>query len=417
LRNSWSGVGSVSGTPASLEAFIQLKSLGGPPDAVGLACAKIDQLDVLNHDESGDFRAVENGDVEWEPRIFVGRKKAACRQFRRIIGMPLGSSHDRDGAYQRLLLSTGREEASYSTEKIAMPTAPSPDRQKVTTLSLAAKKKRGEPITMLTAYDYPTALVLDHVGIDSILVGDSLGMVVLGYENTLSVTMEDMLHHCKAVARGARFAHLIGDMPFMSYQVSTAEAVRNAGRFLQEAGMDAVKLEGGREVAAAIEAIVAAGIPVMGHLGLTPQSIHKLGGWKVQGTSAATARRLAEEAHILEGAGCYAVILEAIPGRVAEVITQRLRVPVIGIGAGANCDGQVLVSNDLLGSFDRFTPRFVRKYADLRAVMEQAFLTFVEDVAARRFPAPEHSYSITDEEFEALLRDLRMKPRKWRVVV
>ena len=298
-----------------------------------------------------------------------------------------------------------------------MPTFPSPDRQKVTTLSLAAKKKRGEPITMLTAYDYPTALVLDRAGVDSILVGDSLGMVVLGYENTLSVTMEDMLHHCKAVASGARFAHLIGDMPFMSYQVSTADAVRNAGRFLQEAGMDAVKLEGGRETAAAIEAIVAAGIPVMGHLGLTPQSIHKLGGWKVQGRSAAAARRLVEEAHVLENAGCYAIILEAIPDRLAEVISQRLRIPAIGIGAGASCDGQVLVSNDLLGSFDRFTPKFARKYADLRAVMEQAFLAYIEDVTAHRFPAAEHAYHMSDEEFEALLRDLRMKPRKWRLAI
>lgn len=297
-----------------------------------------------------------------------------------------------------------------------MPTSHFAGREKVTTLTLRAKKMRGEPITMLTAYDYPTALALDHVGVDSILVGDSLGMVVLGYETTLSVTMDDMLHHCKAVARGARIAHLIGDMPFMSYQVSTAEAVRNAGRFLQEAGMDAVKLEGGRDVAPAIEAIVAAGIPVMGHLGLTPQSIRKLGGWKVQATSAASARGTMEDAHVLENAGCYGVILEAIPDRVAELITQRLHIPVIGIGAGAHCDGQVLVSNDLLGSFDRFTPRFAKKYADLRAVMEQAFLAYVDDVVARRFPAPEHSYHINDEEFEALLRDLRMKPRNWQVI-
>ena len=288
--------------------------------------------------------------------------------------------------------------------------------EKVTALTLAAKKKRGELITMLTAYDYPTALALDHAGVDSILVGDSLGMVVLGYETTLSVTMEDMIHHCKAVSRGARRAHLIGDMPFMSYQVSSAEALHNAGRFLQEAGMDAVKLEGGRHMASTIAVIVAAGIPVMGHLGLTPQSIRKLGGWKVQGTSAEAARRLVEDAHILENAGCYAVILEAIPDRVAEVITQRLHIPVIGIGAGAGCDGQVLVSNDLLGSFDRFTPRFARKYADLSAVMEQAFRAYADDVTSRRFPAPEQSYHIGEEEFEALMQDLRMKPRNWRVV-
>jgi 3-methyl-2-oxobutanoate hydroxymethyltransferase len=291
-------------------------------------------------------------------------------------------------------------------EKMAMPISPNADRRKVTTLSLAAKKKNRQPITMMTAYDYPTALVLDRVGMDVILVGDSLGMVVLGYENTLSVTMEDMIHHCKAVARGARFAHLIGDMPFLSYQVSTADAIRNAGRFLQEGGMDAVKLEGGREVAATIKAIVVAGIPVMGHIGLTPQSVHKLGGYKVQATSAAAARRLLEEALVLAESGCYAVILEAIPDQVAEIVSQRSSIPCIGIGAGLACDGQVLVSNDLLGSFDRFTPKFARKYADLSAVMEQAFLAFIQDVAARRFPTSQHSYHMSDEEFAALMRDL-----------
>ncbi len=290
-------------------------------------------------------------------------------------------------------------------------------RRKITALSLAAKKKSGEPITMITAYDYPMALALDRAGVDAILVGDSLGMVVLGYENTLSVTMEDMLHHCKAVARGSRFAHLIGDMPFMSYQASVTDAIRNAGRFLQEAGMDAVKLEGGRKAAATIEAIVAAGIPVMGHLGLTPQSIHKLGGYKVQGTSSTAARTLVEEAHILENAGCYAVILEAVPDRVAEIITQRLRVPVIGIGAGPACDGQVLVSSDLLGAFDRFTPKFAKKYADWNSVMAQAFTAFLDDVAARRFPTPEHSYHMSDAEFEELMRDLRVKPRNWGLAI
>jgi 3-methyl-2-oxobutanoate hydroxymethyltransferase len=301
-------------------------------------------------------------------------------------------------------------------EKIAMPAAANLRREKITAHTLATKKQRGEPITMLTAYDYPTALMLDHSGIDAILVGDSLGMVVLGYENTLSVTMEDMLHHCKAVARGARFAHLIGDMPFLSYQVSTAEAVRNAGRFLQEAGMNAIKLEGGREMAPAIEAIVAAGIPVMGHVGLTPQSIHKLGGYKVQGTSVPAARRLVEDARVLEDAGCYALILEAIPDRVARLIAQRLRIPAIGIGAGAACDGQVLVTNDLLGTFEQFTPKFVRRYADLPAVMEQAFRAYIDDVAQRRFPGPEHSYSLDDMEFEALLRELGMRGAKWPAV-
>jgi 3-methyl-2-oxobutanoate hydroxymethyltransferase len=229
--------------------------------------------------------------------------------------------------------------------------------------------------------------------------------------------MDEMLHHCRAVARGARYAHLVGDMPFMSYQASKAEAVRNAGRFLKEGGMDAVKLEGGRSVARSVEAIVAAGIPVIGHLGLTPQSIHKLGGYKVQGTTAAGARRLVEEARILERAGCYAVILEAVPDRVAEAVAQRLRVPVIGIGAGLHCDGQVLVSSDLLGTFARFTPKFAKKYADLRAATEQAVSEFIGDVAARRFPSPEHCYGISDEEFGAFLRSMRARSRKLRVAI
>jgi len=295
-----------------------------------------------------------------------------------------------------------------------MPSSPTPGRQKLTTSTLAAKKKSGEPITMLTAYDYPTALALDRAGIDCILVGDSLGMVVLGYENTLSVTMEDMLHHCRAVARGARYAHRIGDMPFMSYQASRTDAVRNAGRFLQEAGMDAVKLEGGREVVETVEGIVAAGIPVMGHLGLTPQSLHRLGGYKVQGRSAAAARRLVEDAGLLEDAGCYAIILEAIPDRLAEIIARRLRIPAIGIGAGAGCDGQALVTNDMLGSFEQFTPKFARKYADVSAVMEEAFRAYIADVGARRFPAPEHAYPMSDEEYESLLRGLRTKSTRLR---
>jgi len=295
-----------------------------------------------------------------------------------------------------------------------MPSSPNPGREKITTSILAAKKKNGKPITMLTAYDYATSMVLDRAGIDCILVGDSLGMVVLGYENTLSVTMEDMLHHCRAVARGARYAHRIGDMPFMSYQASRTDAVRNAGRFLQEAGMDAVKLEGGREVVGAVEGIVAAGIPVMGHLGLTPQSLHKLGGWKVQGRSAEDARKLVEDAHLLESAGCYAVILEAIPDRLAEFIARRLRIPVIGIGAGAGCDGQALVSNDMLGTFERFTPKFARKYADVGAVMEKAFRAFIADVGARRFPDPEHAYPMGDREYTSLLRDLRARTARRR---
>jgi 3-methyl-2-oxobutanoate hydroxymethyltransferase len=287
-----------------------------------------------------------------------------------------------------------------------MSASPVLTRKKVTTHSLRAKKERGEPITMLTAYDYPTALAMDRAGVDAILVGDSLGMVVLGYETTLPVTMEDMLHHCKAVARGARSAHLIGDMPFMSYQVSTAEALRNAGRLLQEGGMDAVKLEGGRHVASTIEAIVAAGIPAMGHIGLTPQSVHQLGGFKTQGKSAEAARQLVVDAHILEDAGCYALVLEAIPDRLAELISQRLRIPTIGIGAGAATDGQVLVTHDLLGLFDRFTPKFVKQYARLHAEMARAFEAYIEDVQTQHFPAAEHAHQMDDEEFRTLLTAL-----------
>lgn len=279
----------------------------------------------------------------------------------------------------------------------------SEERKKVTVRTLAAKKRRGEPITMLTAYDYPTALAVDRAGIDVILVGDSLGMVVLGYENTLPVTMEDMLHHCKAVARGARYALLVGDMPFMSYQVSVEEAVRNAGRFLQEAGMDAVKLEGGRERVEIIRAIVQAGIPVMGHIGLTPQSVHQLGGFHAQGKTAEAARRLVEDALALEEAGVFALVLESVPDRLAALITERLSIPTIGIGAGPHCDGQVLVLHDLLGLFDRFTPRFVKQYAQLHAVIHEALLAYREDVVQRRFPGPEHSVSIKDEEWERLL--------------
>jgi 3-methyl-2-oxobutanoate hydroxymethyltransferase len=251
---------------------------------------------------------------------------------------------------------------------------------------------------------------MDRAGVDAILVGDSLGMVVLGYETTLPVTMEDMLHHCKAVARGAQTAHLIGDMPFMSYQASTSDAVRNAGRFLQEAGMDAVKLEGGRQVAGSIEAIVGAGIPVMGHLGLTPQSVHQLGGFKAQGKTADAARRLVEDAHILEEAGCYALVLEAIPDRLAELISQRLRIPTIGIGAGPGADGQVLVTHDLLGLFDRFTPKFVKQYANVHAEMARAFGDYLADVRNHRFPAPEHTVGMEDEAFRQLLASLEAQP-------
>jgi len=250
------------------------------------------------------------------------------------------------------------------------------------------------------------ALAIDQAGMDVILVGDSLGMVMLGYPTTLPVTMEDMLHHCRAVARGARYALLIGDMPFMSYQVSPEEAVRNAGCFLQEAGMDAVKLEGGRERLDAIRQIISAGIPVMGHLGLTPQSVNQFGGFRPQGRDAQAAHKLLEDALLLQEAGCFSLVLESVPAPLAELISRRLEIPTIGIGAGSGADGQVLVSHDLLGLFDRFTPRFVKKYADLHAEMGRAFGAYKSDVEQRAFPAQEHSIDMPAEEWQMFLKSL-----------
>jgi 3-methyl-2-oxobutanoate hydroxymethyltransferase len=281
-------------------------------------------------------------------------------------------------------------------------------RMKITTRTIREMKTRAEPITMLTAYDYGTALAVDRAGIDSILVGDSLGMVVLGYDTTLPVTMEDMLHHCRAVARGASYALLIGDMPFMSYQASVEDAVRNAGRFLQEADMDAVKLEGGRERAEAVTAIVSAGIPVMGHLGLTPQSVHQFGGFRAQGKEASAAKRLVEDALLLEEAGCFSIVLESIPSRLGQLVSERLEIPTIGIGAGPDCDGQVLVTHDLIGMFDRFTPRFVKRYAEIHQAMDRAFIEFREEVVRKDFPTAEHSVEMSDEHWEALLASLEV---------
>jgi 3-methyl-2-oxobutanoate hydroxymethyltransferase len=280
------------------------------------------------------------------------------------------------------------------------------ERAKVTTRLFRQKKKDGEPITMLTAYDYPTALAVDRAGIDSILVGDSLGMVVLGYPNTLPVTMEDMLHHCQAVSRGAQYALLIGDMPFMSYQVSTEQAVANAGRFLQEAGMDAVKLEGGIDRTDAVRHIVAAGIPVMGHLGLTPQSVNTLGGFRPQARTSSAAKKLIDDSFALEEAGAFSIVLESVPARLAEWVSHKLTIPTIGIGAGVGCDGQVLVTHDLLGLFDRFTPKFVKQYAKLHSVMGEAFASYKADVEQRTFPTDEHSVTMKDEQWDALLKEL-----------
>lgn len=280
-------------------------------------------------------------------------------------------------------------------------------RKKVTTLTFRQKKEHGEAITMLTAYDYPTALAMDKAGVDSILVGDSLAMVVLGYENTLPVTMEEMLHHARAVSRGAKSALLVGDMPFMSYQVSVEEAVRNAGRFLQQGGMDAIKLEGGRERVDAVRAIVGAGIPVMGHLGLTPQSVNQLGGFRAQGKTASAAQRLLEDALILEEAGAFSLVLEAVPAKLAEYISRHISIPTIGIGAGVGCDGQVLVTHDVLGLFERFTPKFVKQYANFHAEMNKAFTDYIDDVESKRFPAVEHSVEMTDEEWSLFLKEAK----------
>jgi 3-methyl-2-oxobutanoate hydroxymethyltransferase len=275
--------------------------------------------------------------------------------------------------------------------------------KKITVLSLKEKAEKGEPITMLTAYDYPTGLLVDQAGIDIILVGDSLAMVVLGHENTVSVTMEEMLHHCKAVARGAKKPLLVGDMPFMSYQVDPLEAIRNAGRFLKEGGMDVIKLEGGKDMAPTVKAIVEAGIPVMGHIGLTPQTISKLGGYRVQGKDVAAAQALIEDAVALEGAGAFSLILEAIPSTVAKLITERVKIPTIGIGAGPDCNGQVLITHDLIGLFDRFVPKFVKQYAQTFSTVLEALETFREEVIAGTFPAPEHCYGMSQEAEQAIL--------------
>lgn len=276
---------------------------------------------------------------------------------------------------------------------------PAPD-GKTTVLSLQEKKTRRERIRMLTAYDYPTARVLDAAGVDALLVGDSLAMVVLGHETTLAVTMDEMLHHARAVARGACRALLVGDMPFLSYQADAAEAVRNAGRFLKEAGMHAVKLEGAH--AETVRAIVHAGIPVMGHLGLQPQSVRRLGGFRAQARTADEALALLDDALALEAAGCFAIVLESVPARVAAAVTARLRIPTIGIGAGGETDGQVLVTHDLLGLSER-VPRFARRYANLGDEIARATREFLRDVECRSFPAPEESFTIDDQEWDAFL--------------
>lgn len=273
---------------------------------------------------------------------------------------------------------------------------------KNTAATFAAAKAKGEKLSMLTAYDYSTAKLEDESGINGILVGDSLGNVVLGYEDTVSVTMEDMIHHGAAVARGAKNALVVVDMPFMSYEVTVEEAVRNAGRLMKEGRAGAVKLEGGVRVAEQIRAIVKAGIPVMGHIGLTPQSINVFGGFKVQGKSEEAARALLADAKAVEEAGAFAVVIEAVPAALAQMITDAVSIPTIGIGAGAGCDGQILVYQDMLGMFSDFTPKFVKRYADVGEVMREAFANYAAEVASGAFPTEEHTYKIKDDVLEKL---------------
>ena len=273
---------------------------------------------------------------------------------------------------------------------------------KNTAATFAAAKAKGEKLSMLTAYDYSTAKLEDESGINGILVGDSLGNVVLGYEDTVSVTMEDMVHHGAAVARGAKNALVVVDMPFMSYEVTVEEAVRNAGRLMKEGRAGAVKLEGGVRVAEQIRAIVKAGIPVMGHIGLTPQSINVFGGFKVQGKSEEAARALLADAKAVEEAGAFAVVIEAVPAALAQMITDAVSIPTIGIGAGAACDGQILVYQDMLGMFSDFTPKFVKRYANVGEVMREAFANYAAEVASGAFPTEEHTYKIKDDVLEKL---------------
>jgi 3-methyl-2-oxobutanoate hydroxymethyltransferase len=263
---------------------------------------------------------------------------------------------------------------------------------KITIHDFLKKKAEGKKIAMLTAYDFPFAKIADEAGIDGIIVGDSLGMVVQGLENTLPVTMDEMIYHTKLVSRAVQSAMVIGDLPFMSYQTGIQDAIRNAGRFLKEAGATAVKIEGGAEVADQIRAMTRSDIPVMAHIGLTPQSIHKMGGYKVQGKTEEAAKRLLEEAHVAEDAGAFSLLIEAIPMALGKKITEELSIPTIGIGAGPHCDGQVLVLHDVLGLFDRFLPKFAKRYADLKGEALKAVRNFKEEIEKGVFPSEEQSF-------------------------
>lgn len=273
---------------------------------------------------------------------------------------------------------------------------------KKTVVTFAQAKANKEKLTMLTAYDYSTAKLIDQAGVDSILVGDSLGNVILGYEDTLSVTVDDMIHHGAAVARGAKEALVVIDMPFMSYQTSVYDAVVNAGRLMKEGRAQAVKLEGGVEVCPQIKAICEAGIPVMAHIGLTPQHINAFGGFKVQGKDEEAAKKLLKDAYAVQEAGAFAVVLECVPEKLATMVSEKLNIPTIGIGAGAGCDGQVLVYADMLGMFSDFTPKFVKRFAETGKIMTEAFKAYVKEVKEASYPSAEHTYAISDDVIEKL---------------
>lgn len=276
---------------------------------------------------------------------------------------------------------------------------------KNTVLTLQEQKKNNDKITMLTAYDYSTAKLIDEAGINTILVGDSLGMVMLGYEDTLSVTMEDMIHHSAAVARAAKNAFVVTDMPFMSYQTSVYDAVVNAGRLMKEGRANAVKLEGGVEVAEQIKAIVACDIPVCAHIGLTPQSVNAFGGFKVQGKSLEAARKLIEDAKAVEAAGACMVVLECVPAELATLVTEMLSIPTIGIGAGNGCDGQVLVYQDMLAMYSNVTPKFAKHFGEIGIAMKDAFTTYINETKSQVFPGPEHIFKIDAEVMEQLKKE------------
>lgn len=277
------------------------------------------------------------------------------------------------------------------------------DKKRTTIQTLKEMKSQGQKITVLTAYDYAFARLLDDAGVDILLVGDSLGMVALGYEDTLPVTVEEIIHHTKAVVRGTRYAMVIADMPFMSYQISDEKAMENAGDMMKLAGAHGVKLEGGARIVGLVKKMTDAGIPVMGHLGLTPQSIHQFGGYGLQASGVAEAKTLLDDALALEEAGAFSIVLEKIPSELARLVSEKLSIPTIGIGAGSGCDGQVLVTNDLLGMFEKFTPKFVKQYANLKDIVGQAVGSYIDEVRSGAFPADEHSYHMDESVLDALM--------------